>query len=278
MKDLILIGFFCASLFCYPQSEEDQVIDSILDELFETEASPVDFSQSHFLYTSFSFDESVFFAGRNFGIDQFGFTPSISYMKGKNFFVSLGAAYFSELDPQWDFVSLSSGYSLFLNKEEQLSLTALYSRIFFSTETEDLNPNRFSVALSLQKNSWGARLSGGYLFGGSASFYTAAATHFVIPIKKIKNAEMNLRPQLSVLMSEQTVSEQISGGILNNTTLERDVFDLINTQLSLPLLIDVGSWDFELSYNINFPKGLPSESDLSTNGYLSLSVGYFTGL
>ena len=89
---------------------------------------------------------------------------------------------------------------------------------------------------------------------------------------------MNLRPQLSVLMSEQTVSEQISGGILNNTTLERDVFDLINTQLSLPLLIDVGSWDFELSYNINFPKGLPSEGDLSTNGYLSLSVGYFTGL
>ena len=188
MKDLILIGFFCASLFCYPQSEEDQVIDSILDELFETEASPVDFSQSHFLYTSFSFDESVFFAGRNFGIDQFGFTPSISYMKGKSFFVSLGAAYFSELDPQWDFVSLSSGYSFFLNKEEQLSLTALYSRIFFSTETEDLNPNRFSVALSLQKNSWGARMSGGYLFGGSASFYTAAATHFVIPIKKIKNA------------------------------------------------------------------------------------------
>ena len=60
MKDLILIGFFCASLLCYPQSEEDQVIDSILDELFETEASPVDFSQSHFLYTSFSFDESVF--------------------------------------------------------------------------------------------------------------------------------------------------------------------------------------------------------------------------
>ena len=87
MKDLILIGFFCASLFCYPQSEEDQVIDSILDELFETEASPVDFSQSHFLYTSLSFDESVFFAGRNFGIDQFGFTPSISYMKGKNFYI-----------------------------------------------------------------------------------------------------------------------------------------------------------------------------------------------
>ena len=51
-----------------------------------------------------------------------------------------------------------------------------------------------------------------------------------------------------------------------------------NQMLGLPLLIDVGSWDFELSYNINFPKGLPSESDLSTNGYLSLSVGYFTGL
>ena len=93
-------------LHCLAQSEEDTVLDSVLDELFQIDSAMVDLSQNHYLYTTFSFDESVFFAGRDFEIDQFGFTPSISYMQGQNFFVSLGSAYFSELDPNWDFISI----------------------------------------------------------------------------------------------------------------------------------------------------------------------------
>ena len=61
-------------------------------------------------------------------------------------------------------------------------------------------------------------------------------------------------------------------------TVERDVFDLINTQWSFPLGLDTGNWDFQLSYNINFPKALTSESDLSTSGYVSFSAGYFFAL
>jgi hypothetical protein len=79
-------------------------------------------------------------------------------------------------------------------------------------------------------------------------------------------------------MSEQTVSEQISSGLFNTQTLERDVFDLINTKLSLPIEYDTGNWDFKLSYNINFPKALFSENDLSASGFVSFSVGYFSSL
>ena len=110
MKKILFLGFFLAQLYAYPQTEEeDAIIDSVLDELFQTDSSFASLSQSQYLYTNLSFDESVFFAGRDFDINQFGFTPSISYMKGQNFFVSLGSAYFSELDPKWDFVSISSG-------------------------------------------------------------------------------------------------------------------------------------------------------------------------
>ena len=79
-------------------------------------------------------------------------------------------------------------------------------------------------------------------------------------------------------MSEQTTSEQIAYGFLNTQTLERDVFDLINTQISIPIELDTGNWDFQLSYNINFPKALASEHDLSTSGFISFSVGYFSSL
>ena len=136
MKKFFFVGFFFSYLYVFSQTEEeDAILDSVIDQFFSTDSLLVDLPKTNYLYTNFSFDESVFFAGRDFDINQFGFTPSISYMRGQNFFVSLGSAYFSELDPKWDFVSISSGYSLFLDQNEKLSLTGIYSRIFFADDT-----------------------------------------------------------------------------------------------------------------------------------------------
>ena len=278
MKKFLFFGFFLAYFYSFSQTEEDAILDSVIDELFSTESLLVDLSKSNYLYTTFSFDESVFFAGRDFDVTQFGFTPSISYMRGQNFFISLGSAYFSELDPNWDFVSLSSGYSFFLDSKERLSLTGIYSRIFFSDDTAELNPNRLSTVLTFIKNHLRLRGSVGYLFGGSTSFYTTSSGSYEFSILDKDNWEISLNPQLSLLMSEQTVSEQISSGFSKIQTVERDLFDLINTQISIPLQFDTGNWDFEFSYNINLPKALSSESNLTTTGYFSFSLGYFSVL
>ena len=279
MKKILFLGFFLAQLYAYPQTEEeDAIIDSVLDELFQTDSSFASLSQSQYLYTNLSFDESVFFAGRDFDINQFGFTPSISYMKGQNFFVSLGSAYFSELDPKWDFVSISSGYSFFLDRSDRLSLSGIYSRIFFSADSDELNPNRLSAALAYHKNKIRLRLSAAYLFGGSATFYTDSSASYEIPLLENDQWEISFNPQLGLLMSEQTISEQIASGFFKTQIVERDVFDLINTQITIPLLVDIGTWDFQLSYNLNLPKALIGETNLNTSGYFSFSIGYFSPL
>ena len=279
MKKILFLGFFLAQSFAYPQTEEeDAIIYSVLDELFQTDTSFSGLSHSQYLYTNLSFDENVFFAGRDFDIKQFGFTPSISYMKGQNFFVSLGSSYFSELDPKWDFVSISSGYSLFLDRSDRLSLSGIYSRIFFSADSDELNPNRLSVALAYHENKIRLRLSAAYLFGGFATFYTSTSVSYEIPFLENDQWEISFNPQLSLLMSEQTISEQIASGFFNTQIVERDVFDLINTQISIPLMVDIGNWDFQLSYNINLPKALASETKLNTSGYFSFSIGYFSPL
>ncbi|RPG63941.1 MAG: hypothetical protein CBC02_009260 [Flavobacteriaceae bacterium TMED42] len=279
MKKFFFLGFFLLHCYCFSQTdEEDAILDSLMDELFSTDSLMVDFSKANFLYTSFSFDESVFFAGRDFDVNQFGFTPSISYMRGQNFFLSLSSAYFSELNPKWDFVSISSGYSLFIDRKQQLSLTGIYSRVFFSDTAAELNPNRISTAFAFHKNRLRLRGTFGYLFGGSTSFYISTGGIYEFSILDNDKLEISLKPQLSLLMSQQTASEQIASGFFNTQTVERDVFDLINTQWSFPLGLDTGNWDFQLSYNINFPKALTSESDLSTSGYVSFSAGYFFAL
>ena len=279
MKKFFFVGFFFSHLYVFSQTEEeDAILDSVIDEFFSTDSLLVDLPKTNYLYTNFSFDESVFFAGRDFDIKQFGFTPSISYMKGQNFFVSLGSAYFSELDPKWDFVSISSGYSLFLDQNEKLSLTGIYSRIFFADNTAELNPNRLSASLALYKNSLRLRGSAGYLFGGSTAFYNTLSCSYEISIFENDRREMSFNPQLSFLMSEQTISEQIASGFFNTQIMEREVFDLINTQISLPIQLDSGNWDFQLSYNINLPKALANESNLNPTGYFSFSIGYFSTL
>ncbi|MEK9516770.1 MAG: hypothetical protein VWZ97_01980 [Flavobacteriaceae bacterium] len=279
MKKFLFVGFFLVHLYIFSQTEEEDVIlDSVMDEFFSTDSLLVDLSKTNYLYTNFSFDESVFFAGRDFDIKQFGFTPSISYMRGQNFFVSLGSAYFSELDPKWDFVSISSGYSLFLDRKERLSLTGIYSRIFFADDTAQLNPNRLSAALAFRKNSFRLRCATGYLFGGSTAFYTSLTSSYDILIFETERWEMSFNPQLSFLMSEQTISEQIASGFFTTQIVDRNVFDLINTQISIPLELDRGNWDFQLSYNINLPKALANESNLSPTGYFSFSIGYFSTL
>ena len=278
MKKIIFIGFFLFSFLVSSQTdEEDIILNSVLDELFKTDSLSVDLDRPDYLYTTFSIDDKVYFAGRNFGINQYSFTPNISYMRGQNFFLSLGSAYFSELNPNWDFISLSSGYSVFLDNSKRFNLTGIYSRIFFSADADELNPNRLAISLVYHKKNLRTRMSGGYLFGGSSSLYTALGVSYNINLVEDYKWDLTFNPELSFLFSQQTVSEQISSGF-SPQQIEQDVFELINTKIEFPIELDFGSWDFEVSYNLNFPSPLISETNIINTSFFTFTIGYFVGL
>ena len=278
MKKIIFIGFFLFSFLVSSQTdEEDIILNSVLDELFKTDSLLVDLDRSDYLYTTFSIDDKVYFAGRNFGINQYSFTPNISYMRGQNFFLSLGSAYFSELNPNWDFISLSSGYSVFLDNSKRFNLTGIYSRIFFSADADELNPNRLAISLVYHKKNLRTRMSVGYLFGGSSSLYSALGVSYNINLVEDYKWDLTFNPELSFLFSQQTVSEQISSGF-SPQQIEQDVFELINTKIEFPIELDFGSWDFEVSYNLNFPSPLISETNIINTSFFTFTIGYFVGL
>ena len=278
MKKIIFIGFFLFSFLVSSQTdEEDIILNSVLDELFKTDSLLVDLDRSDYLYTTFSIDDKVYFAGRNFGINQYSFTPNISYMRGQNFFLSLGSAYFSELNPNWDFISLSSGYSVFLDNSKQFNLTGIYSRIFFSADADELNPNRLAISLVYHKKNLRTRMSGGYLFGGSSSLYSALGVSYNINLVEDYKWDLTFNPELSFLFSQQTVSEQISSGF-SPQQIEQDVFELINTKIEFPIELDFGSWDFEVSYNLNFPNPLIGETNIINTSFFTFTIGYFVGV
>ena len=65
---------------------------------------------------------------------------------------------------------------------------------------------------------------------------------------------------------------------MNNFIFYNDIFDLLNTQINLPLTLATKSWDFELGYNINFPSPVETESNLKTTSFFSLSIVYLIDL
>ena len=279
MEKIIFIVFLFSTSLVFSQTEKEELeLDNILNELFNTEELSIEAKKLSYLYYTLSYSDKAYFAGRDFGVDQYGISPSLSYMISNNFFVSLGSTYYSELDPQWDLISLSTGFSKSLGKEEKLSLTGIFSRSFFLSNTSDLNPNRISTSISFTEKNLKIRGSGGYLFGGSSTFYASANTEY--KIKLIEGQKLNLYfcPEVSFLFSKQTISEEISFSSFNSIINETDLFDLINTQFSFPFEVDYGNWDFQLIYSINVPKSIRNETDISQNGFLSFAIGYLVGL
>lgn len=57
-----------------------------------------------------------------------------------------------------------------------------------------------------------------------------------------------------------------------------EVFNLLNTQISLPIAFTFKSWDFELGYSVNLPNAVANESNLPTTSFFSLSAGYLFDL
>ncbi|PQJ80912.1 hypothetical protein BTO18_05190 [Polaribacter porphyrae] len=132
-----------------------------------------------------------------------------------------------------------------------------------------------------KKRTLGTTLAFSYLFGSDESYQIVSNSFASINLKRTSNLALRLRPNISFVIADQNITfvrpvRTPTGPQLRVFT--QDVFDLLNTQLSIPISLSTNSWDFELGYNLNLPKALPNETDLSTTGFFNFSVGYMFDL
>jgi len=282
MKKLKFIVACIPALVLAQESVKSEA-DAILDELFLSdslaiEAMANDFKNQDFLYINTLYNNKTLFSGRDFGVEQYSFFPAISYIDSNNFFLNVGSGFYSEINPQWDFVSFSGGYSNYLNKNKSIMATVMYSYTAFTEDVADLNNQRVSLSLSYQKKWFRNALSGGYLFGSNSSCYLSNNTYFNIDILESKSIDISIEPRIGVFWGNQTVTELVNVGFLQFQEVNTDFFQILNTELSIPLEVDFGKWDFEIEYSYAIPNPLPGEDNLNNNGYFSISMGYLIGL
>ena len=273
----------CIPALVLAQESVRSEADAILEELFpmdslSIEAMVNDLKQQDFLYINTLYNNKTLFSGRDFGVEQYSFFPSVSYIDSNNFFLHVGSGYYSEVNPQWDFITFSGGYANYLNKKKSIMATGVYSYTSFTEDVADLNNQRVSLSLSYRNKWFRNALSGGYLFGGNTSSYVSNNTYFNIDLLESKSLKISIEPRVGIFWGNQTVTELVRVGIFQFEEVSTDVFQLLNTELSLPVAFDFGKWDFEIEYTFAIPNALPGEDDPTNNGYFTISLGYLIGL
>ena len=287
LQVLGLLLFTIATSFCsYAQdNRSDEDIDIILDDLFFSDQQFIDElieggTSYNFLYTSIGYSTNTFFSGRDSGTDQFNVIPQISYYHSSGFNASISGIYYQNFDPHWDFTSVSLGYLNTFGKKDNFIYNVGYTKFFYADDFDDFtNSIDVSFGVRNKKRTLGTTLSASYLFGSDESYQIVSSSFARINLLRKATYALRLRPTISFIAAKQTytfLQRFRTRPFLRPVSLE--VFNVLNTQISIPLSFTTKSWDFELGYYLNLPNAVANESDLSNTSFFNFSVGYLFDL
>jgi hypothetical protein len=283
-----LLLFTIATSFCaYAQERNVDDMDALLDELFFNEQQFLDelierdFSYN-FLYTSLSYNNNTYFSGRDAGTEQFNIIPQISYYHSSGFNASISGIYYQEFLPNWDFTSFSLGYFNTLGEQKMFVYNLGYTRYFY-TDGYDGFTNSIDVSFGVRnkKQTFGTTISASYVFGADESYQIVSNNFVNFTLKRTSNFAVRLRPTLNFIIAKQSLAIEKIIFIEQQRSLETvnlNVFDLLNTQVSIPISVSTKSWDFEFGYNLNLPNAVLKETKLKRTGFFSFSIGYLFDL
>ncbi len=282
----LLLFTIATSFVSYGQeTNEDQEIDSLLDELFFSDQQLVDdllnsINEYSFIYSSVTYNSNTFFAGRDIGVDQLNITPQISYFHSSGFNASVTSVYFEKQNPNWDFVSVTAGYGNTIGKSKNLHYNIGYSRFFFSDGFDDFN-NSIDAFLGVRNTNRtvGAVFAGSYLFGSEQSVQLSARIYGNLALDRGSDYAIKFRPQMNFLIAEQAISFLLPPrpGAPPMFAVNEE-FTLLNTQLSIPISYTTSSWDVEVGWNLNLPSPISREGNLDSTNFFTITLGYLFDL
>ena len=288
IKSLIIwLLLFTVATFSHinAQEQETDEIDLLLDELFFSEDKLLDdilesFNTYSFIYSNVSFNSNTFFSGRDYGVDQFNIVPQMTYYHSSGFNIGVSGILYETYTPNWDFTNVYLGYYNTIGKQKKLNYNISYSH-FFYTNGWDIFTNSIDVGLGYRNKNktLGTKLTGSYLFGKDQALQFQWSSYGNFSLVKQKQYTIKFKPQFRFIAAQQTIAFEYISDINGETIIDYDdIFDLLNTQINIPFALYTRSWDFEVSYNINLPSKVETESDLNTTSFINISVGYIIDL
>ncbi len=285
---LIIICLFCSE-FLFSQEIKKDVVDDLLDEILLQEDNLLDeiiqsLSNYQFLYVNVTYNSNTYFSGRDIGFDQFNVAPQISYVSSKGFYAGISGNYYNEFYPKWDVTVVNLGFNKEIGQKKLFRYTISFAKYFYANEEDNILSNSVNLGVGVRnkERSIGTQITGSYLFGKEQSFQIASRTYASIKLVKTKKVSLKFRPQLTIIAGKQTIELARIIPVGDDDTameyIKNDVFELINTQINIPLQLSYNSFDFEVGYNYNIPNPIGTETKLDATSFFNISLAYLIDL
>jgi len=290
MKKLFLLALILASTLkihaqeASPKEQEtDEIIDGLLEKNEDIDDLIKSISKFQLLYISMNYNDKTYFSGRDIGVNQYNLTPKISYLHSCGIYASISGIYYSSFNPNWDLTTATLGFGKNFGKQKTLKYNFSYSRYFYNNNLTNAYTNMLNAGIAVRnkKKNIGTQLSVSYLFGNENGLQIASTNYILLHLLKTKKAQLDFKPQLSIVAGNQTIElarTYFNFGNPITVYTTNSTFDLINSQINIPLEFNYKSFDFELGYNINFPNALKGETNLKNTSYFNFSVAYLINL
>ena len=279
---------FLDSLFAEMESDTLSILD-LLDSIMFME------EEKHELSVKLSYISNIMTAGRDFGINQYGLSPGISYFNRTGFFGDINGYWNSEYDPNYNFTIVSAGYMFMIKNFWTNALS--YEHYFFNGEQSNISNSL----------DWSGIFTYGFIDAGfdySYMFGEDKAHRISVNLSGFKNFKkvwffdrISVSPSVSVMWGNESIMYRkfnfeefnlteyenfnnlnrfqkrriirrlLRDYYLNNETEpikliqteEKNVFGLMNYNFSFPVKFTVNKSSFLFTYNYNIPIALPGE-------------------
>ncbi|MDV7187590.1 hypothetical protein R3X25_09885 [Lutibacter sp. TH_r2] len=291
MRKILYLFFYLICIYnTYSQepSKDNGEIDKVVNALFSEDEQSIDelmlaLSKYQMLYVSLNYNSNSYFAGRDIGMDQYNLIPQIIYLHSSGIFGSISANYYEKFNPKLDVTTLAVGYGKNFGKHQNFRYGGYYSKYFYANSNDDFLDNSLSVSISAKNKikTIGTSLYLSYLFGSKDAIQITSSSFATVKLLEKRKLSINLKPQISITAGKQTIElSRVSSieGFPLTTYYSDNVFDLINTQLNIPVQFSLNSFDVEIGYYINFPNAIEGETDLKNTSFLNVSIAYLISL
>lgn len=269
MKKILVIILLLPCMAAFAQNDR---IDSLLNDLIFNDTTimkrfePTNYD---FIYTGINYNNKTFFAGREVGSNLININGSIYYFNSTGLFAGISGIWYDQLTPGYSTTAISLGYGHSLGRKKHLRLAGSYSRfIYTNKDSTAVYPyeNNVNLSLSFQKKWYGASVSTNLLFGSETLLSIVPSVYTSFYFGKFgNNNQFHLGPEISCYLSKETINE---------STNPVDVFGLLNTQIDIPISINLGNFELQLGYSLNIPYTQDSEIAYEPSSAFSVSAFY----
>ncbi|MCT4590045.1 MAG: hypothetical protein N4A71_19625 [Carboxylicivirga sp.] len=285
MKSLLILCLLAwPFVFCNSQSS---YLDSVLNEAmyYDDDLLYMELDASntfHFMYFNSSYNNKTFYAGREVANPQYYLSGQVSYFNSKGFFVGFGTSsgtWFSSDDNANYNNALVLGLAKSIKKIKWMRYNVSYSRYFGINKGLDFSSaysNNLHLGLGARYKSLGIRSGFNLLFGSEAKATFSWDVYATINVALLKQGgSIKLVPELSFFYDSEEVEQNLEFKQQQNYSTK---FGLLNTEISLPLMINLKDFDIEMGYTLNLPRSLDPNYSFDANGFFTISLGYIFSL